>query len=207
MNFITYVEELKQKRYKKNIDLVRKKNNAPWTVEKIRNYIEKFGNYLPYTVKDVQLLIQDNDIVASFFAKNPSKQNVGERVAAEILELQRLPRQGADSARFSAEGEIIFQNRIDSTKAADFYYNGYYVICKYTEGRGSGQDSQKEDVINFLVKAALGKHKAGAILDGVYWEDKHREQMRKLFQHNENIVVSSIQEILDIEGGLNAVFK
>lgn len=57
---------------------------------KIANYAEKHG----FEAKDIKERIKSDDLVASFFAKDPSKQNFTEKLVAELLNTKTLPQSG-----------------------------------------------------------------------------------------------------------------
>lgn len=205
MDFISYVNDVKKAQFRENIDLLREEINQPWVILKIRNHVERLDDE-KYTVESVQKMILEDDLVASLFAKNPNKQSIAERTAINLLNVRKLPQWGDCSVRFDVNGELVSEPGNQTTKAADFYINGYFVTCKYTEGSGGGQDNQRKDVVNFLTKGSLGGRKVCAILDGSYWESGHLEQLKRDFADRKNIVITSVTEITE-NGGLGAVLK
>ena len=190
MNFSLYVEEEKKKARLKNIEEVRKELNSSWVQTKIKNHIEAFDGLI--TEEEIKEGILTNVIIASKFCKDPSKQNISERLASEILGLDKLPSQGKNCIRFDDNGNIVYLSS-GNTKSADFIYNGYYTTQKYTVNSGGAQDNQRNDVIDFLKRGSI-KHKVAAIVDGDYW-DVWRDKIKIEFANNPNVLITSITEI------------
>ena len=84
MKFKTLVEEKKKELRSENIRDVQQAavNNEEWLCDKIDNHLERFGDTLSETKEDVLVKIQNDLMVASLFAKDPSKQNVSEKMVA-----------------------------------------------------------------------------------------------------------------------------
>lgn len=191
MNFAKLVEDEKIKARKANIEEVRKDIHLSWVKTKIENHIIAFGGI--FTYKEIEDAILNNDIVASKFCKDPSKQNISEKLAAKVLGLEILPQSGLNSIRFSETGEIVHTAGHGNSKAADFLYNNYYATQKYTDNTGGAQDNQRDDVINFLTKGSI-KNKVAAIVDGSYW-DYYMPILKEQFKNNPNVLITSITEI------------
>jgi hypothetical protein len=193
MNFSQHVKEEKIKARYNNLQEVRQNIKQPWVTQKINNYIEKWDGL--FTYEQIEQEILTNDLVASMFCKDPGKQNISEKLAAEVLKLNRLAQQGKNSIRFTPTGEItsVSGNGVN-TKAADFILNGYYATQKFTEGEGGAQDNQRNDVILFLTYGSIS-HKVAAIVDGDYWENKNIIYLRTLFKDNPNVLITSVTEL------------
>lgn len=86
MNFSKYVEDKKKELRKKNIEEVRQEIKSGWVQKKINNYL--LSNPCLFTKEDIEENILNNDIVASFFGKDPSRQNLSEKLCAEVLHLK-----------------------------------------------------------------------------------------------------------------------
>lgn len=190
MNFTEYVESEKKKARLRNIEQVRKEIDSSWVEEKIMNHVRAFDGIM--TKEEVKEAILSNVIVASKFCKDPGKQNISEKLAAEVLKLDKLPSAGKNCIRFDDEGNIT-STSTGNTKSADFIYDGYYATQKYTDGEGGAQDNQRNDVIDFLKRGSI-KNKVMAIVDGPYW-DKYRPILKKEFQNNENVKITSVTEL------------
>mgnify|MGYP004629383833 CR=1 FL=1 len=188
MKFIELVEKRKKEVRKENLKLVREEINNNWVQEKILSYCERQGD--DFSKAEVEKQILDNDIVASFFAKDPSKQNITEKLVEEILKIEKLPAVGKNCVRFTQDGTITNKVGVDVSKSADFKDGEFYYTQKYTHEGGGAQDNQYNDVVDFLIKGSK-KNKVGAILDGEYWENK-RTELEEYFQANPNVRITSV---------------
>lgn len=195
MNFIQFVEQAKREKRVENIATLRREINHAWVKTKINNHLDKFEGI--FTYEDIVSQIQSNDLVASMFCKDPSKQNISENLVASSLGISKLPAGGRNCIRFSATGELVHGNDVGSTKSADFLIDGVYYTQKYTMEAGGAQDNQYHDVVDFLTKGSI-KHKVGAIVDGHYWTTK-REHLKSHFADNKNVVIVSMDDLK--EGG------
>lgn len=68
------------------VDLRNNLNNSDYNL-KISNYCEKFH----FNILEVKEQILSNDIIASFFIKDPFKQNFIEKLVAQLLNTTILP--------------------------------------------------------------------------------------------------------------------
>lgn len=192
MDFTAYVEEAKRKARLINIEEVRKDIDKSWVQTKIKNHAKAFEGLI--TEEEIQEGILTNVIIASKFCKEPSKQNISEKLAIQVLGVEKLPTQGKNCIRFNDSGDIVSSSE-GHTKSADFMYQDYYATQKYTDGEGGAQDNQRNDVIDFLKRGSI-KNKVVAIVDGPYW-DKYRKILKEMFINNPNVLVTSISEITD----------
>ena len=195
MKFREQVEEAKKLQRRLNIDEIRNSLDERWVKTKINNHVEKFDGLFSY--EDIVEQIKSNDIVASMFCKDPSKQNISEKMVEKILGIPKLPVSGANSIRFTPEGKLTGVKSIGVSKSADFLINGIYFTQKYTAESGGAQDNQYNDVVDFLVKGSIN-YKVGAIVDGEYW-DKKRDALREHFKDNPNVVVVSVDDLIKKE--------
>lgn len=192
MDFASYVENTKKKIRLTNIKEVRKDIDKPWVKEKIKNHVTAFDGIM--TEEEVREAILNNIVVASKFCKDPGKQNISEKLAIEVLGVEKLPSQGKNCIRFNNEGDIV-STSTGNTKSADFMFGEYYATQKYTDGEGGAQDNQRNDVIDFLKRGSI-KHKVIAVVDGSYW-DKYRPIIQKEFLNNPNVLITSVTEITE----------
>ena len=190
MNFSAYVEEQKRKARIANSQQVRDEINESWVQEKIENHVAAFDGVI--TADEIREGILNNMIIASKFCKDPGKQNISEKLAAEVLQLDKLPASGSRCIRFDDMGNIV-STSAGHTKSADFKYLDYYATQKYTDGSGGAQDNQRNDVIDFLKRGSL-QHKVAAIVDGSYW-DTWRNELKAMFANNPNVLITSVTEI------------
>ena len=195
MKFREQVEEAKKLQRRLNIDEIRNSLDERWVKTKINNHVEKFDGLFSY--EDIVEQIKSNDIVASMFCKDPSKQNISEKMVEKILGIPKLPVSGANSIRFTPDGKLTGVKSIGVSKSADFLFNGIYFTQKYTAESGGAQDNQYNDVVDFLVKGSIN-YKVGAIVDGEYW-DKKRDALREHFKDNPNVVVVSVDDLVKKE--------
>ena len=190
-DFEVLVKEAEQRLIKKNLEDIKKNiDNSDYTL-KIQNYCDKFG----FLFEDVKQQILTNDLVASFFAKDPSKQNFTEKLVEELLNSKVLPQLGKNCVRFTQDGEIVSKKAPNASKSADFLINNIYITQKYTRSTGGAQDNQFNDVVDFLIKGSK-KHKVAAIVDGSFWDDK-RDELKFFFKDNSNVSILSMNDILN----------
>lgn len=161
--------------------------------KKIENFIARTQLA---TKEEVENEIKNNKLFAAFFAKDPVKQNIGEKVFCEYLNVKTLPQSGKNAVRFSSRGEIIIKKKVGCSKAADFKIGSYYITQKYTgENTGGSQDNQYEDVVRFL-ELGSRNNKVCACVDGWYWkENKMRDKLTASFKDNRNVIVCSADDI------------
>lgn len=190
MDFVKYVEDKKVEARRKNLREVQEQVKEEWVQQKIDNYLK--SNPGLFTKEEIENNIQQNPIVASFFCKDPSKQNISENLCAEVLNISKLPANDKNCIRFCDDGKIT-SLVAGNTKSADFIYNGYYATQKYTMSKGGSQDNQRNDVIDFLKRGSIS-HKVMAILDGAYW-DEYRNELKQLFAGNDNVLITSVSEL------------
>ena len=195
-NFSVLVENEKKKARKENLINVRKDIDKKWVLEKINNFIENRDS--DYTVQQIIDQIMKNDLVAEMFAKDPSKQNISEKLCSSYLNWKLLPQSGKQAIRFNTDGNIVATKTLGGGKCADFFVKNRYITQKYTgKNTGGAQDNQMDDVITFLINASK-KHKCGACVDGWYWEEAgNKEKLKKMFADNPNVIIFSADEIKD----------
>ena len=191
MNFTELVENKKIEMRLNNIKELREDIDKEWVKEKIQNHVLNFKGI--FTYEEVKKDILENDIVASKFCKDPSKQNISEKLAIEVLNVKKLPASGRNCIRFNSSGEIV-SSANGNTKSADFIYNGYYATQKFTMEIGGAQDNQRNDVIDFLTRGSIN-NKVAAIVDGDYW-NKYKPILIEQFKDNPNVLITSVSEIL-----------
>ena len=195
MLFKDLVEKKKIEQRQNNLKQVRTEINLSWMQTKIDNFYERQGKI--FSKEKIIYEIMNNDIVAALFAKDPSKQNITEKLVTEILHISKLPSQGKNCIRFSETGEIVNTSKPNHTKSADFQINNWYITQKYTKEEGGAQDNQYNDVIDFLTKGSIS-HKVAALVDGDYWDQK-KPILKEYFKNNNNVIICGVDEILSKE--------
>ena len=152
MNF----ELIKDNQRHANLLFLRKEINQKWVQRKIQLHLER-NKYLNLTIKEVKKLILENDLITSFFIKDPNKQNIIEKRIANIIssfsKVKNFINHSSNVNLFVVEGKITTK-RMEGIKSIDFEWvtNGkkVYATQKYTKDRGGAQDNQMNDVLSFL---------------------------------------------------------
>lgn len=120
MSVIDYQGEYK-KQLQRNISLVRSEIENSDFVLKITNHAEKFGR----SFDEVKEKIMNDDMYAEIFAKDPSKQNIYEKLAAKYisdLDIVSNFRNLPNSAKmFVVEGFVV-NTRQNDVKSIDFHF-------------------------------------------------------------------------------------
>ena len=173
-----------------NLKEVRNNLDSKEVALKINNYAKKFN----FSSSEIKEKIMQDDLVASFFAKDPSKQNFTEKLVAELLKVSTLPQSGKNCVRFDDNGNICPVKSSNVSKSADFHINKTYITQKYTRATGGAQDNQYADVVDFLIKGSK-QHYVAAIVDGDYW-NKKREELKVFFKDNPRVKIVSMDDIL-----------
>jgi hypothetical protein len=205
---IDYQSEYK-KQLKINISLVRSEIDNPDFVLKIKNHAEKF-NREPSEIREK---IMTDDMYAEIFAKDPSKQNIYEKLAADyisklkyISDFKNLP----NNAKIFVCDGVIVNKRQNDVKSIDFYFKvgnkNIYVSHKYIKATyGGAQDNQYNDVRNFLKncnKINSGDDYFISICDGPYFESKIKILNNDF--GSKNVIAMGID---DLEGFIEKIAK
>lgn len=201
MSFKDFVENSKIEVRIENLEVIRKQINQSWVKKKINSYLDRMGNI--FTVEQVKQQILENDIVASFFAKEPGRQNISEELVQKYLKIKKLSGQGEEDIRFDRTGNIHIGEGSKAlyTKNADFYLHNVYITQKYT-GRSTGgaQDNQFKEVVDFLTCGSIN-YKVGALVDGWYWEENgKKDELIEAFADNKNVYIFSADEYYEYGG-------
>lgn len=156
-------------------------------VPKFEEKIDKFCARYDMSRGEVLASILSDDVAATRFAKNASRQRMAEKSQLEYMQtfrkikISRLKQSGGDSIRLrNGDLEYGTMRSSDATKTLDaFSGKTDFVFLKWTDGDGGGQDNQAFDAIRFLEAATKyvnkhdDKYRFVAILDGPYFI-KHR---------------------------------
>lgn len=195
MNFNELIEEEKAHQRENNITTLRNEINKSWVEEKLNNFLERYKYSNLGTVEELKNLILADKLVASFFIKDPSKQNITEKAVARLLKVDKMPASGSNSVCFNESGELVHSTSNRNSKSADFYFNNIYWTQKYTTSSGGHQDNQRHDVVKFLEYGSKN-YKVGALLDGDYWVN-HINKLKEDFKNNDNVIILSCEDILN----------
>lgn len=112
--FEQYVERIRTEKLRENIMPLRQQINQAWAQKKITNWAGRYG----YDKEEVEQKILSDDMFASFFAKDPIKQNYTEKIAEDLLDVKHLPNNGIS---FSKEGELCKGCFSDNSKSVDLF--------------------------------------------------------------------------------------
>ncbi len=198
------IETIKLKQRELNYNILLKEVNQKWVINKIENHLIRHP-YLNLSVHDVQEQITKNPLIASFFIKDPSKQNISEKHFANMImnfsKTEGFKNLGANNNNYLIEGQVINTiNKPTGYKNIDFIfdYNNYTCICcqKYTQANGGAQDNQFNDVSHFLHNSInlQSGYIAIALVDGDYYT-KQKLQKLKSINQSDNVIVILIQNI------------
>ena len=200
MNIPNFQEEFNQK-LKENISLVRKQINNKDFVLKIGNHAKKFNR----TFEQVKQKILEDDMYAEFFAKDPAKQNIYEKLVANYIngllnveDFKNLP----NSAKLYIVNGKICSKKENDVKSIDFTFKfknkNFFVSHKYIRDVGGAQDNQYLEIRNFLrncAKISNGENHFIALCDGEYFKKK-LEILKKEFGST-NVHILTTYEIED----------
>ena len=197
-------KELYKKQIQINVKEVLKDIDTNEMRLKISNWADKFG----YNFEEIKDKVINDEIFRCVFAKEPSRQNIYQNIAAKIIEsvngiknFKVLP-SGGKNAYFIINGNIFKGENLISknqdAKSIDFYF-------KYTKDEGGAQDNQYKDVQEFLKNArdtSLKNTIFLAICDGDYYKRKDSktgditkiERLKKLTD-NKTVFVITIDEL------------
>lgn len=199
------IEEMKKIQRKINLNILRKEINKKDTIIKIQNHLNN-NPHLNLSLEEIQDKILKDDLIASFFIKNPSKQNISEKLIGNFLE--NLPiienfRTLPNKSDFLVDGKIT-KMRIAGIKSIDFMWKIGNKTCiatqKYTTGAGGAQDNQFNDVISFLKESQNNNDPEliiFAIVDGDYYTPE-KIRILKNISDNPKTFVCGFEEIEEI---------
>lgn len=151
---------------------------------KLENYAEKFG--IP--IRFLKHKILSDNLFANSFIKDPSKQSLHQKVAADFIEsincvedFCQLPAGGQNARYICDDGTVRMGENSGQAKSIDFYWvydgNIYYAAHKHTSEEGGAQDNQFKDLQLFLENASKSKLASTfflAIGDGDYYQKRYR---------------------------------
>jgi len=200
------VEQLKQEARKLNLKTIRSEIDEAWVAKKINNHLERHP-YLNITFDEIKTSILSNDLIASFFIKDPSKQNFSEKMFATLISniegVEDFEDLSSSTDLYLKNGKLVrLANRPINLKTVDylFEYKGNRYICtqKYTNEKGGAQDNQYHDVATFL-QNSIGLSKedgiAIALVDGDYYTVPKVVALRQI---NRKAIVCSAFELEEI---------
>lgn len=144
-----------------------------------------------WDVAEVLDKVATDDVFASVFAKNPTRQTIHQRIAASYIEkldgiddFKVLPAGGRD-ALYCVDGQVIPLDNPQGIKSIDFTWKytdeqgrtySVFASHKHTVDEGGVQDNQFNDVMGFLVEATKNTSDDVlfvAICDGAYYDHRY----------------------------------
>lgn len=181
-------EQLLTEERTSNLIKLREQINNKWLNKKIENHLKKHS-YINKSIEEIKQLILSDDFTASFFVKEPIKQNIIENfIANHIMNISFVSNFNNlySSVKLFVVDGIIIEERKDGIKSIDYSWNignkTFYASQKYTSESGGAQDNQFNDIINFLSNASLNKDENiyfVAIVDGNYYNERKINILKK----------------------------
>ncbi|WP_406613984.1 hypothetical protein ACJA23_03335 [Mycoplasma corogypsi] len=181
-----------------------KRNGLPdWLEFKIQKTVSRMNLDKKY-INIIKTSILKDDLLLSFFMKDPKRQNIYENIfkdelIKEGLDIQKLPQNGS-KAFYLLNDEVVSNpvNKPKELKSLDFVINKngrqIYVVNKYTNEPGGAQDDQYNDVITQLKN--LGDNTCDKVLfclDGNYYTD---DKISKLREINYKAHIINIEQLI-----------
>ena len=194
------IELLKILKRKENLEILRNEINFNWVSVKIKNHLLR-NPYLNLTVEEVKNKIMNDDLIGSFYIKDPSKQNISENVIGEFIYkidgVNDFINHPSNVNLFILDGKIT-NKREDGIKSIDYSWTfknkKIYATQKYTNEPGGAQDHQFNEVIQFLKHSSLNEDDFFiAIVDGNYYTDEKISILKKY--ETKNVKVCNFLEI------------
>lgn len=192
MNYRELYNLRKNELYIINVKNVLKQNRNNLN-KKVDTYLKK----APFSSREeIFEKIEKDPLFAAYFAIDPGRQNIGEKVFEEYLGIKCCPQSGKGVICFNDKGEQKSKVGVNTTKAVDFIIGNTYGTQKYTgENTGGAQDNQFKDVVQFLTYGSIN-HKVCACVDGQYWEEKGKKQeLIEYFKFNKNVIICGADDI------------
>lgn len=187
-------DAIEQKMWKENAGLVPKNLmiGDENIVKKMETYIRRFG----YSFEVVFKKILHDKMFAAHFSKEPRRQGIHEKTAADWLveeELVRnfriLPKSGINAYYIDSDGEIRMGMKNPPSKSLDFHWISggidFYASHKYTKEGGGNQDSQFKEMRNLLsyFQGSAEIDKALIIIvDGPYYTEAKMDDLRRFLR-------------------------
>ena len=217
--------EVAKARQENVVDVLRQvRDEESGMMKKITTYCMKFG----FDRRDVIDKINNDNMFAVHFAKDPGKQGIHERIAADYLKqlshvnnFEILPKSGKKSLFFNNAGELLkCRNKKSETskqdsstqnsKSLDFFWGTDEFVCyashKHTKEQGGGQDFQFGDQKRFLENFIKHDNKKAiffAICDGEYYNDHRMQELEALTR--KTLPLSFAVPIENVEEELRAI--
>jgi len=194
-NFNDILFFFKKKLLQNNTITIMEESKREVISKELKLKIENECKYKDLKFEDVLIKIQNDYMYATFFAKDPLKQNLAEKLQFKLLKLKytnikKLPDNGKNSIYIS-DGNIINSSDIKhkNTKSIDFWdpVNKIFFYAKYINEKGGAQDNQFEDCKSFVKEARTTLSiNFKLIIDGDYFTEQ-KINILKDINTNQNI--------------------
>jgi len=189
-NYEEEYENAIQNKNRENANAVPNELHTPTFKKKINNFCKRHGFCENDVIDIIKSESKAGEIVRAFFAKDPKKQNIFEKMACEFIEAM-----GVDEFENLPNNELIVTNGAvmdrktfkskggtAQAKTIDFKwkYKGatFYASHKYTKESGGAQDNQYKDLQAFIKDAnhtTLDNTYFIVIADGPYYNTRDGE--------------------------------
>lgn len=194
------IEFLKSVKRRENLSILRSEINDVWVNTKITNYLSR-NPHLGLTIDEIKIKILEDDLVGSFFAKDPGRQNISEGVIGDLVSkldlVSEFINHPSSVSLFVIDGNIVTE-RTDGIKSIDYSWktNGkkVYSTQKYTNEAGGAQDHQFNEVVHFMNNCRLNQeHFFIALVDGNYYTENKMNILKKY--ETENVRVCGVADL------------
>lgn len=200
-------EGIEGKLWKDNAEEVVKRLDGEdeYLLKRISTFVSRFG----YPTDNVKDKIRTDKMFSAHFAKEPRRQGLHEKIAAEWLKIENeikdfktLPKSGRNAWYVTSDGNLQQGMKPAPSKSLDFRWeSGKYTVFashKFTKEGGGNQDSQFKEMRLLLEHYQKGAEKDNIILlvivDGPYYTETRMRDLRRFER-----AVSPISKALPIE--------
>jgi len=209
-----YDKEFKKK-IKKNLDevvsLLKEKE------EGMTKKVATFSSNFDFGDKKVKSKIKKDKMFRAHFAKDPGRQNIYEKLAAQYIKgIKRVSNfiNLGNNQKVILNGAVMGRSQlrqmggVDEAKTIDFEWsykeNRFFASHKYTKGEGGGQGNQYKDIQIFIKQAIPSTLKNTyflAICDGNFYDKKDtitntsRMERLKNMVNNKNVFAMRLSEL------------
>ena len=172
MKFEDYYNQKIKEKWNENINHVKKQIHYKIIPKELYKKIQNEANEKNFTIHELIEGIKNNNIIASFFAKKPLRQNIPENTQLEFIQTKypstfKLKQMSSESL-IVKNGKICNKKKkkdtfSTETKAIDFYdpIHDIYYFAKYINKEGGFQDNQYNEIISCInqIQIYLEKNK------------------------------------------------
>jgi len=200
-------------RWRKNADdvLPRLQSRDKYLLKTIERFSRQFG----YTKTEIEEKIKSDEKFAAWFAKQPGRQGIHEKIAEEWLnqnlgvKVEKLPTSGKDAWYMDEGGKFVrwTEKGEPPSKSMDFKWNfggiTYFAMHKHTSGDGGGQDQSRKEIFKMLQMFSKAQDETKvfiAIADGSHYTPDRMATLKKQTSRTPPSYVVPIEEVPAIIG-------